>query len=169
MALKFSETTVETPKAAVHFLPPLRYKSNLITGFGVTLIYLLAFAVFFAFNFKSVQVSGPSMMPTFQSGDKVLVSKAYWLVGPIKNKDVVVVKSESGEYVIKRVYRSEGETVDYYNAPKSWNFLNGEYKVPAGSVYLLGDNREVSEDSRAYGAVEKNRILGKVVVRPSLR
>lgn len=169
MGLKYSEPDVDTTKQAVGYLPPLRYKSRLMTGFGLSMLYVLAFALFFVSNFRTVVVSGPSMLPTFHDRDRVLVSKAYWLVGPIKNKDVVVVKGESGEYIIKRVYRLSGETVDFYNAPRNWNFVEGEFVVPEGSVYVLGDNREVSEDSRAFGPVSKDRILGKVVVRPTFR
>lgn len=170
MALKYSEPTAEhTEQAAVRYLPPLRYKTKLITGFGIALLYVLAFSVFFVTNFRTVVVSGPSMLPTFHSGTRVLVSRAYWLVGPIKPKDIVVIKGEGGEYIIKRVYKMGGETVDAYNAPRTWNLMEGEYKVPENNVYVLGDNREVSEDSRAFGPVDLNRIIGKVVVRPTFR
>ena len=133
----------------------------------VTLGSLFAFAVFSYFNFRSVVVSGQSMLPTFNSGDHVLVCSAYWLVGPVKPKDVVVVKSpEDGGFIIKRVYKLAGQVVDWYNIPKTWSLKSGQYIVPQGCIYVLGDNREVSEDSRAFGPVEDNDIIGKVVLRP---
>lgn len=128
---------------------------------------VLAFAIFFIQNFKTVVVSGPSMMPTLRSGDRILASKAYWLVGGIRRKDIVVIKDENATgYIIKRVVFLPGETVDFYNAPRNWPLRNGPFVVPADSYYVLGDNREVSEDSRIFGPVDKSRIIGKVVVWP---
>lgn len=136
-------------------------------GFILSLFMALGFALFCFSSFKTVVVSGESMLPTFKDRTRLLVSNAYWLVGPIKPKDIVVVKnSKSGEYIIKRVYKMGGQKVDWYNSPKGWSLKSGEFVVPDGSVYVLGDNREVSEDSRAFGPVEMNRILGKVVIRP---
>jgi signal peptidase I len=104
------------------------------------------------------------MLPTLQNGKKVLASKAYWLVGSIQDGNIVVIKGDSpGDYIIKRVYKMGGEAVDTFNAPGDWSLINGEYKVPEGHVYVLGDNRAISEDSRRIGPVEVNRILGKVV------
>jgi signal peptidase I len=141
-------------------------RKRAITGFGVTLFFLLAFALYFHFTFTTVIVSGESMLPTLKSGQRVLTSRAYWLVGPIKQKDIVVIKDDGPTgYIIKRVYRMPGETVDWYNTPEGFDFTKGEFKVPAGSVYVLGDNREVSEDSRKFGPVKLTDIIGKVVIR----
>lgn len=106
------------------------------------------------------------MEPTFSTGDHVLVSKAYWLVGNIKQNDIVVVRGreKSGEYYIKRVYKTGGETVDFFNMPAGWSILNGEFVVPDGQYYVLGDNRPVSEDSREWGPVENQEIIGKVII-----
>lgn len=129
---------------------------------------VLAFAVFFLLNFKTVVVSGPSMLPTFKSGRRLLASKAYWLVGPLRRDDVVVVREADPTagtgYFIKRIYRLAGETVDMVNVPRTYKLAEGPYKVPAGTVYVLGDNREVSSDSRELGPIELTRIIGKVVV-----
>lgn len=140
-------------------------KRRAFTGFGAALIFVLVFMIFFYLNFTSVVVSGQSMLPTLKSGKKVLVSHAYWLVGSIQDGNIVVIRGETpgGENIIKRVYKMAGETVDTFNAPSNWSLLNGEYKVPAGFVYVLGDNRQISEDSRKFGPVELNRIIGKVV------
>ncbi|HCE00366.1 MAG TPA: signal peptidase I [Armatimonadetes bacterium] len=140
-----------------------------ITGFGLVLVMILVLAVLFYANFRTVVVSGPSMEPTFKSGDRLLASRAYWLVGPIQKKDIVVVKPEgSSTYVIKRVAYMPGETVDYQNIPDNWPLTNGPYKVPEGKVYLLGDNWANSEDSRKYGPVSESAILGKIVVLPTM-
>jgi signal peptidase I len=140
-------------------------RKRALTGFGVTLLFILAFAIFFFLNFRTVVVSGDSMLPTFRSGQRVLVSKAYWLVGPIRRKDVVVMRApEASEFFIKRVYRLPGEEVDLANAPRSWSLTWGEFRVPEGSVFVLGDNLPHSEDSRQLGPVPLRDIIGKVVV-----
>ena len=101
--------------------------------------------------------------------DKILTSRAYWLVGPIKDGDVVVIRNPEEEeakgYLIKRVHRMGGEKVDFLNVPEDHRLADGEYVVPADSVYVIGDNRAVSEDSRKFGAVKKKDILGKYVIR----
>ncbi len=135
-----------------------------ITGFSAVLLFVFFFVIFFRLNFTTVVVSGDSMLPTLKSGKKVLVSHAYWLVGPIGHGDLVVLRSElHGEYIIKRVYKLAGETVDSYNVPTSWLLTMGPLKVPEASIYVLGDNRAISEDSRTFGPVAVNRVIGKVV------
>jgi len=142
-------------------------KQRAATVCSASLLVLLAYTFFFYRNFHTIQVSGPSMEPTFVNGDRLLASSAYWLVGEIKPNDIVVVESEEpGEdTIIKRVYKVEGETVDWLNVPNDYSLAQGEYVVPAGSIYILGDNREVSEDSRRFGAVPRDRILGKIVLK----
>lgn len=143
-----------------------RSRKRAITGFGFTLIILLGFAIYFHYTFTTVVVSGESMLPTLTNNERVLTSRAYWLVGPIKDKDIVVIKDDGPTgYIIKRVYRMAGEVVDWYNVPDNVDFRKGEYKVPTGHVYVLGDNREVSEDSRRFGPVKVEDIIGKVVIR----
>lgn len=134
-----------------------------ITEFGVVMLVVLALAGYFALTFKTVVVSGDSMLPTLKNGQRLLTSKAYWLVGPIREKDIVVVRDKSPTgYFIKRVYRLAGGSVEWALAPE--NTPLGTYTVPPGRVYVLGDNREVSEDSRRFGAIPLEQIIGKVVV-----
>lgn len=134
-----------------------------ITTFGLLLLPVLAIVIVMYFNFTTVVVSGNSMEPTYRSGERLLASKAYWLVGPIKKGDIVVVRSEDGSNLIKRVHGMPGDKVDFFNVPESWKLSQGEYQVPDGSVYVLGDNREASEDSRRFGPVTKDNIIGKVI------
>lgn len=146
----------------------VKSKKRAFTSFGVSLLLILGFVIFFKENFNSVIVSGPSMLPTLKSGERVWASHAYWLVGPIRHKDIVVIKAADAStgYIIKRVAFMAGETVDWYNSPKSWKLTDGPYVVPKDCIYVLGDNREVSEDSRIFGPIEEKNVLGKVVVRP---
>ncbi len=140
-------------------------KKRVITGFTSLLILLLCFVIFFYANFKTVQVTGVSMLPTLKNGQRVLVSKAYWLIGPLRNKDVVVLR-DSGPtgYMIKRIYRMGGEKVDWKLVPEGHKLSDGEFVVPEGMIYVLGDNKPESEDSRRYGPVPPGEVLGKVWV-----
>lgn len=143
-----------------------RKKRRLImSGFTVFLLLMLALAVGAFFTFKTIVVQGESMEPTFVEGEKVLVSKAYWLVGGVERNDIVVVRDqETGDMLIKRVYALGGESVDVLNAPENWSIRQGEFTVPKGQVYLLGDNYGASQDSRHFGPIDAERIVGKVVI-----
>ncbi len=135
------------------------------TGFLATLLALLALALFFWANFTTVSISGESMLPTYGPGSRLLASKAYWLIGPVGRKDVVVIRDpeKKGQYLIKRVLALAGEVVDFRNAPTNWSLAQGEYVVPEGHIYVVGDNYAASEDSRRFGPVPTETVLGKVV------
>ena len=142
-------------------------RKRAFTGFGILLTFVLAFAIFFYFNFKTVQVSGVSMLPTLTDGRKVLVSKAYWLIGPIKKKDIVVIRDDNPSgFIIKRVHYMPGETVDWKWVPDGTKLSGGPYVVPNGQIYVMGDNKPQSDDSRHFGPVNLSDVLGKVVVWP---
>lgn len=134
-------------------------------GFLVTLLVLLGLSVFFYVNFKTVVVSGDSMETSYQSGDRLLASKAYWLIGPVQKRDVIVIRDPLNPqgYIIKRVLGLAGDVIDFENVPTDWKLAMGEYKVPEDSVYVIGDNRVVSEDSRRFGPVDASTVLGKIV------
>ena len=146
---------------------------------GIMLVLLLLFRV--------VVVSGPSMMDTLVDGDcLVLVSHA--VAGEPKYGDIVVVSKKAykdGEPIIKRVIATEGQEVNidfykgivsvdgveldepYVNTPTN-EFEGIEFPqiVPTGCVFVLGDNRNLSKDSRSpeIGMIDKREILGKALV-----
>lgn len=140
-------------------------KKRAVTGFGVFLGLVLVFAVMFYVNFQTIEVSGISMFPTLKDHQHVLVSKAYWLIGPIRDKDIVVLNDPEGPgHIIKRVCWIAGEDVDFHWRPVTAPGPAQKYLVPEGFVYVLGDNRDKSEDSRKFGFVDMTKIIGKVVV-----
>lgn len=104
------------------------------------------------------------MIPTFQSGQKVLTSHAYWMVGKIQKDDIIVLKEEkSNDYFIKRVYGLPGDKIPWSLAPQDWPISKGQYVVPEGRIYVIGDNLNHSDDSRKFGAFLQSNILGKVL------
>lgn len=137
------------------------------TGFGVVMLGVLVFVVIFFLNVKTIQVSGSSMFPTFKNGDRVFASKAYWMIGPIEKKDVVVIRDDGPTgYIIKRVAYMAGEAVNWKDQPEGTPINGEKFVVPPSHVFVLGDNRNESEDSRKFGPVPMTDILWKVVVWP---
>lgn len=157
------------------------------------LVALAAVILIFTFLVKFVTVSGDSMKETFHNGDRLIISSVGYT--PQRGDVVVVDVSHnlelmgqsSGAPYIKRVIATEGQTVNI--DPISWTvYVDGEkldepyvyrcnnnpmlrgsvqypYTVPEGCVFLMGDNRNGSSDSRMLGAVETKYILGKVFLR----
>ncbi len=151
--------------------------------FAVVLISIL-----FTFFFRIITVDGKSMEPTYYDGNRVLVTK---LAGKAEAGDVVIVVHALQEPIIKRVIATEGQTVDFdpvlhevtvdsvpikgeeYGIENSitvvpdypGQVMEFPQTVPKGSVFLLGDNRDNSKDSRflEVGMVDQRNILGKVV------
>lgn len=150
------------PAEGVVSAPRRRHYSNVYL-----LVVFLAFALFVGTSFRSAVVDGISMLPTFKNGQRLTISNAYWLVGGIRDGDVVVIRdSNKTGYIIKRVYKTGGQIVDLGNTPKDWSLANGLFKVPANDIYVLGDNYEKSEDSRVFGPVALTKVIGKVVIKP---
>ncbi len=126
----------------------------LLTIFGLL-------ALFFALNFRIVVVNGPSMEPTYKHGDRLLMTTAYWLFGPVQKGDVVVIMRPTGELLIKRVAALAGEQVPRaYWSPLVY-MMGG--RVPEGHIFVVGDNLERSEDSRQIGAIPLSYVQGKIV------
>lgn len=149
-------------------------------------VYVLAvIAVLFLFCFRVVRVRGDSMAPTLCEGDWVILCNALWNPEP-ETGDIVVVRAPdfSDEPLIKRIAALGGDTVDVepdtgriwinetlvedgtplWPAPKA-QLLDFPVEIAPGYVFLLGDNRAVSYDSRylAVGQVDQRNILGKVI------
>lgn len=136
---------------------------------------LLVFYVFY----ERGRVTGPSMLPTLRSGDMVLVTKGY--PDPRRGDVIFTQVSEQGSPVeiVKRVIGLPGDTVEIR---ADVAFVNGvaepqrgqaidptvadsvaAYRIPEGSIYVMGDNRPDSEDSRYIGPVPLTGVMGRVV------
>lgn len=149
---------------------------------------MVLIAIVFTFVCRVVTVTGTSMVPNFHDGDRVLVVSD--LTG-VEQGDVVVIVNVLDEPIIKRVIATEGQTVDFDYETKSvlvdgqtvdetrfglengiteepfssFALLEFPQTVPEGCVFVLGDNRAVSEDSRYQdvGMIDERNILGKAV------
>ena len=156
---------------------------DIIEFFRDTFKYIVvAVLVFLLFIFVIglQQVVGPSMTPTLKEGSVVVVNK---LKKNFKREDVIVL-SQDEKYMIKRVIGLPGEYIQYKD---NVLYINGErydekylkddaitedFKledinetiIPEGMYLVLGDNRMDSMDSRDYGLVSKEKVVGKVIM-----
>ena len=147
---------------------------------------VLAAVVLFAFGLRVVGVSGGSMRETLQNGDLLLVVNRV-LCGDFERGDVVIAAKtafENGEPIVKRVIATGGQTVDV-DFDDGVVYVDGQaleepyireethlaeglefpFAVPEGCVFLMGDNRNGSRDSRApeLGAVDQRCLIGRAV------
>jgi len=101
------------------------------------------------------KIAGKSMEPQVLKGDRVIVDKtAYSRISPQKGDIIVFIYPDDRSRVyIKRVEALPGEAVTLDSGQP--------YKVPHGTVFLCGDNREASQDSRDFGPVPLRDVIGK--------
>ena len=146
---------------------------------------VLAVVVLFTFVIRLIGVDGHSMVPTLQDGDRLLVLNSM-LYDDYKYGDIVVLRKDTflEEPIVKRVIATEGQTVDIDFSSGSVYvdgvLLKEDYiheltfleegtefplTVPEGSVFVMGDNRNHSSDSRdsRLGTVDTRYVIGKAV------
>ncbi|MBI4165410.1 MAG: signal peptidase I [Acidobacteria bacterium] len=141
---------------------------------------LLAFIVIF-FLYQPVQVEGTSMVPHLSHLERILVNKLTYRLGPIHRGDIVVFRFplDPSKSYVKRVVGLPGEWVSLVDgrvlingAPLNESYLPARFHdhqtrmpvmVPPGQYYVLGDHREMSNDSRVWGTVDQKSIVGKAV------
>ncbi|MFC0270770.1 signal peptidase I [Metabacillus herbersteinensis] len=139
------------------------------------------------FLFEPYLVEGSSMDPTLKDGDRLFVNKTLKLFGDVERGDIVIVDGDEED--IRYVKRVIGEPGDLVEAKQGQVFVNGEkidepylnsnfdkaenmgtpltndfepVEVPIGELFVMGDNRLNSMDSRnGLGLIDQERILGK--------
>lgn len=126
-----------------------------------------------------VRVENISMLPTLKAGEFILVNKLAYKVGDYDRGDVVIFHypRDPHEDYIKRVIGLPGDEVliqgglvyingralteEYISAPPSYS---GEWTVPEGQIFVLGDNRNQSSDSHSWGFVPDENVVGRALV-----
>ncbi|MCA0983859.1 signal peptidase I [Halobacillus yeomjeoni] len=165
-----------------------KYKRAIRT---IVLALLLAF-VFRSYLFASYIVEGESMEPTLYDGNLLMVNKIIYDWQNISRHDVIVFHANKEEDYVKRVIGVPGDRIE---VKEDQLFINGEFvpeyyldalrpndglpftndfsleavtgkkRVPEGHLFVMGDNRRDSLDSRYFGFVKMDTVVGKVDVR----
>lgn len=150
-----------------------------IKEISIYLLIIVMVILIRTFIITPVRVNGTSMDPTLKNGEIMILNKIKYNKNDIKRFDIVVIKMEK-ELLIKRVIGLPNEEVKYIDNKL---YINNEYveetflnedvyttnfslrdinleKIPENCYLVLGDNREVSLDSRTFGCFSKDKILG---------
>ena len=164
---------------------PRSVRSDIYDWLQCIVMAIVICVLFFSFIVRLVDVVGSSMYPTLENGDKILVSNLFYTP---KQGDIVVFRKDEyrEEPLVKRIIAVEGQTVDidfergivyvdgepldepYIAEPATdpENFI-GPVEVPEGCIFVMGDNRNGSWDSRdeKVGAIDVRYVIGKVIFR----
>lgn len=172
-----SKTPTETPGFGI--------RSEVYDWVQCIVAALLICILVFVFLIRLIGVEGISMQPTLQDGDRVFISDLFYTP---KYGDIVVLQTNSfsKEPIIKRVIATEGQVVEIdfsegvvsvdghvldepYVNELTYSQLDfvGPLEVPEGHVFVMGDNRNHSNDSRdsRIGVIDEREILGRVLFR----
>ena len=145
---------------------------------------LLCVTLIFTFIFRIVGVDGDSMNPTLYNSERLIITRMFYTP---KHGDIVIINRYLQEPLVKRVIAVGGDELEIndethqviingkaLNEPyikgntESYGFKPNKQKIPEGTVFVMGDNRENSKDSRwmeEVGFVKVNDIMGKAVFR----
>jgi signal peptidase I len=168
--------------------PRRRKRGNALTEWIIVIGVAVSAALLVrAFVLQQFAVSGYSMITTLHDGDRVLVNKLSYRLHDPRRGDVVVLKTIEGageRDLIKRVVGLPGETVEYRSCilyidgrelvepyldpavvtPSSCGEAQPPIEVPDDSVFVMGDNRPGSKDSRALGPITYDNLIGRAFV-----
>ncbi|HZJ76373.1 MAG TPA: signal peptidase I [Oscillospiraceae bacterium] len=153
----------------------------------VIIIALIIAAVIENFIFSFAIVKGESMLPTLSAEDRLLIIKIPYIYKQLNKGDLIIFNppnsSEKNEMFIKRIIAKENDhfsikngilyingeiqTENYTSASvylaRNYNYIEGV--VPSDMCFVMGDNRNNSNDSRTFGFVPRDRIKAKVLLK----
>lgn len=180
------------PINSVGEIPKKSFFNNLegyfIEFIETIVIFGAIFAALYLFVAQFHKVSGSSMVPTLHSGDYLITEKISYRFSDPKHGEIIVLKNprDESQDFIKRIIAVPGDTLKINNgsvfvngqlikenylplgiSTRSGAFIQGGDTIKAGSnqYFVFGDNREHSSDSREWGAVTKEEIVGRAFFR----
>lgn len=164
------------------------FSSHVIDFIQTLVVFGAIFALIYLFVAQPHKVSGRSMVPTFHDGDYIFTDKLTYRFRQPAHDEIIVLKNpkDEGEDFIKRIIALPGDTI---RVEKNRVYVNGtmvdepflpsgrptaagafltegqEIKAGSNQYFAFGDNREHSSDSREWGAITKEEIVGRVFFR----
>ena len=148
----------------------MRRKTHTIINIASILILLIA--AVFVVVFKITFISEQSMAPTLREGQATLVCKRY---RNYENEDIITFNTDEYGVCIKRIIAQPGDTVEpkdgiiYKNEIRLSPYtcskdISVTYTLNTVQYFVIGDNYKASIDSRNYGPIRQNDIVGKVIL-----
>ncbi|MHA6484314.1 signal peptidase I [Paenibacillus sp. strain BS8-2] len=145
-------------------------------------VAVIAAMLFQTYAYAQTEVHNVSMQNTLVEGERLIEDKWSYRISHPEQGDIVIIHGPEHELrLVKRIVALEGQTVDmkdghvyvdgikleesYAKGNTEPGTLDVPIKVPAGHVFVLGDNREHSLDSRSFGPVALSSLEGKAVLR----
>lgn len=186
-------STADQARPATNRRPAGRGRPVAETGALIVVVVLLALGVR-TFGYQTFWIPSTSMVPALHEGDRILVQKAFFNWHDLHQGDIVVFSRPPRDHcggpadsdLVKRIIALPGQTI--YSAGNTVH-VNGRsltepylpridplgppipdasrlhpFRVPAGDFYVLGDNRQISCDSRFWGPIKGSSIVGRVVL-----
>lgn len=168
---------------------PKREKLEWLKTIGIAVGLAILFRMFL---FSSYVVDGESMMPTLEDGNLLIINKIEYNITNLERFDVIVFHANDKDDYVKRVIGLPGDHIEYKN---DILYVNGKkvlepflasYKekitgkltkdftlkklinqqtIPKGYIFVMGDNRNGSYDSRHFGLISLDQVVGKVNLR----
>jgi signal peptidase I len=156
-----------------------RSRTSLAAGVALLVVLVIPGRAYVAEPFA---IASESMEPTLRPGDHVLVEKLSYRFGSPRRGDLVVFRTpDRSSLAVKRIVGLAGDRVaiedgvlainghlqrePYVDQSRVDSVYFGPVVVPPGDVFVMGDNRADSHDSRDYGAVPQRSLIGRVLTR----
>lgn len=166
-----------------------RKKNELIEWIKTLVIAVILAVVIRTFFFAPIVVDGKSMIPTLHDQNRMIVNKIATRIGDIHRFDIIVFHATEDKDYIKRVIGLPGDHIEYKNdtlyingkaydepyldkykrnlvdgpltEPFKLEDIIGQPTVPEGELFVMGDNRRFSKDSRHIGTIPIEEVMGK--------
>jgi len=181
--LELEEEPKKSKKSSGVLRTILEFAIALVVALGLTWV-LKSFVV------EPYEVPTGSMETTIMVGDKLLAEKVTLNFNPVQNGDIIVFADKvlPGRVLVKRAIATGGQVVDFKDGhvyvdgvPLYEPYVNGAltqpldqqfdnmiinypYKVPDGQIWVMGDNRENSADSRYFGSINESSVYGRALM-----